>query len=56
MWLPPERKYVRKTLNTRHRTTAIARSKDLISGSMPTCGRARVTSRSPRAKSNIAPC
>jgi integrase len=29
MWLPPERKYVRKTLNTRHRSTAIERGKDL---------------------------
>ena len=29
MWLPAERKYVRKTLNTRHRGTAIERGKDL---------------------------
>ena len=29
MWLPAERKYVRKTLNTRHRDTAIERGKDL---------------------------
>jgi len=29
MWLPTERKYVRKTLNTRNQTTAIERGKDL---------------------------
>ena len=29
MWLPPERKYVRKSLHTRNRTTAIERGKDL---------------------------
>jgi len=29
MWLPSERKYVRKSLHTRNRTTAIERGKDL---------------------------